>query len=85
MRSLLCEFGLLEKLEEIGNAHIIGGYHMDMMAWNDLDIDIENQNMSQERLYELTVFIINRFHPVWYEGKQVKVKQSYIEVRIFRH
>lgn len=43
---------------------------MDMMAWNDLDIDIENQDMSQEKLYELTAFIIERFHPVWYEGKE---------------
>jgi hypothetical protein len=67
---ILYEFGLHHKLEEIGTAHLIGSYRMDMMAWNDLDIDIENQNMSLEMLYELTAFIIERFHPVWYEGKQ---------------
>ena len=44
---------------------------MDMMAWNDLDIDIENDNMSLEKLYELSVFIINTFHPLWYEAKEV--------------
>ena len=67
---ILYDFGLHHKLEEIGTAHLIGSYRMDMMAWNDLDIDIENQDMSQEKLYELTAFIIERFHPVWFEGKE---------------
>ena len=67
---ILYEFGLLKKLEEVGKTHIIGSYRMNMMAWNDLDIDIENQNMSQEKLYEMTILILNRFHPVWYEGKE---------------
>ena len=67
---ILYEFGLLKKLEEVGKTHIISSYRMNMMAWNDLDIDIENRNMSQERPYEMTIFILNRFHPVWYEGKE---------------
>ncbi|MBO4298043.1 MAG: hypothetical protein J5998_04530 [Clostridia bacterium] len=67
---LLYEFGLLKRLEEIGKPHIIGSYRMDMMAWNDLDIDIENDVMSMEKLYALSAFITNRFHPVWYEAKE---------------
>ncbi len=67
---ILYEFGLLEKIGEIGCAHIIGSYRMDMMAWNDLDIDIENESMSMDKLYELTKFIIGTFHPVWYEAKE---------------
>lgn len=67
---ILYEFGLLKKLEEIGRAHIIGSYRMDMMAWNDLDIDIENDVMSLDKLYELSAFITNAFHPVWYEAKE---------------
>ena len=67
---IIHEFGLLKKLKEVGKTHIIGSYRMNMMAWNDLDIDIENQNMSQEKLYEMTILILNRFHPVWYEGKK---------------
>lgn len=67
---ILYEFGLLKKLEEIEKTHIIGSYRMNMMACNDLDIDIENNNMSQDKLYELTAFIINNFQPVWYEGKE---------------
>lgn len=67
---ILYEFGLLNKIEEIGKAHIIGSYRMDMMAWNDLDIDIENNEMSLDKLYELSSFIINTFHPLWYEAKE---------------
>ena len=67
---ILYEFGLLKKLEGIGKAHIIGSYRMDMMAWNDLDIDIENGAMSLDKLHELSAFIISVFHPLWYEAKE---------------
>lgn len=67
---ILYEFGLLKKLEEIGAAHIIGSYRMDMMAWNDLDIDIENDTMSLDKIYDLTSYILETFHPVWYEAKE---------------
>lgn len=35
-----------------------------------LDRDIENDNMSLEKLYELTAYIIRTFQPVWYEVKE---------------
>ena len=38
---ILYEFGLFKMLDLIGKPHIIGSYRMNMMAWNDLDIDIE--------------------------------------------
>ena len=43
---------------------------MDMMAWNDLDIDIENDNMLIARLYDLSEYIIRAFRPIWYEAKE---------------
>lgn len=67
---ILYEFRLLKKLEEVGVPHIIGSYRMDMMAWNDLDIDIENDGMSLDKLYELSSFILNTFHPTWNEAKE---------------
>ena len=67
---LLYELGLFDKLAEIGKPHIIGSYRMDMMSWNDLDVDIENDTMSVDKIYELSTFIINTFHPVWYEAKE---------------
>ena len=36
----------MAQLYQIGTPYIIGSYSMDMMAWNDLDIDIENHAMS---------------------------------------
>ena len=61
---------LLEHLEKYGRPHVIGSCRMDMMAWNDIDIDIENQGMSLEKLYQLTSYIIEIFHPFWYEAKE---------------
>lgn len=68
---LLDTFGLRKRLEQIGKVHIIGSYRMDMMAWNDLDIDIENDAMSLDKLHDLSDFILKTFCPVWYEAKQV--------------
>lgn len=67
---ILYDCGLLEELSRYGTPHMIGSYRMDMMAWNDLDIDIENENMSLDKLYRLTQFILDKFHPVWYEAKE---------------
>ena len=49
---LLYELGLFDKLAEIGKPYIIGSYRMDMMVWNDLDIDIENEDGSVTNLGE---------------------------------
>ena len=67
---LLYEYGLWDKLNNIGKAHIIGSYRMDMIVGNDLDIDVVNLEMSNEKLYELTKYIIETFNPVWYQAKQ---------------
>ncbi len=66
----LYEMGLWNELKSYGEPHIIGSYRVNLMAWNDLDIDITNINMSIEKLYELSNFIIKTFKPVWYEAKQ---------------
>lgn len=69
-KCILYGCGLLEELSRYGTPHIIGSYRMDMLAWNDLDIDIENENMSLNKLHCLSQFIIDKFHPVWYEAKE---------------
>ena len=45
---LLCETGLLSELQTYGEPHPIGSYRMDMMVYNDLDIDIRNDSMTLE-------------------------------------
>ena len=67
---LLYDFGLLDELNIYGTPYIVGSYAIDLMAWNDLDIYVSNESMSTEKLYELTSFILNAFHPVWYEANK---------------
>lgn len=68
--AILQDSHLLEQLEKYGKPHVIGSYRMDMMAWNDIDIDIENDGMCLDKLYQLTAYILDCFHPTWYEGKE---------------
>ena len=67
---LLYDFGLLNELNNYGTPYIVGSYTMDLMAWNDLDVYVSNESMSTEKLYKLTSFILNTFHPTWYEAKK---------------
>jgi len=73
---ILYQCGLLEELKAYGCPHIIGSYRMDMMAWNDLDIDVENGKMSLDKLYILSDYIIRTFHPVWYEAKEERTDEN---------
>lgn len=68
--AILYQYGLLEELSRYGVPHLVGSYRMDLMAWNDLDLDIENDRMSLEKLYQLSAFLLKRFHPTWYEAKE---------------
>ena len=67
---ILYELGLLNQLNKYGKSYIIGSYGMDLMAWNDLDINVENDSMSLEKLHQLTNYILNNFNPTWYEAKE---------------
>lgn len=67
---LLHELGLLEILQEYGEVHVIGSVSMDLLAWPDLDIDVLNTGMNQQKLHTLTRTLLERFSPVWYEGKE---------------
>ena len=73
---ILYEYGLLDLLRPLGAPHVIGSYRMDMMAWNDLDIDIENSGMDLDRLYELTASILKVFRPSWYEAKEERARDG---------
>ncbi len=67
---ILHESGLWSVLSEIGEPHLIGSVRMNLMAANDIDVDILNNNMHIERLYKLTDFILQKFRPKWYEAKE---------------
>lgn len=67
---ILYDFGLIDELKKYGTPHIIGSYVMDAMAWNDLDIDVTDENMSLEKLYQLTSAVLSKYSPTWYEAKR---------------
>lgn len=67
---ILQQYRLLERLSEIGAPSVIGSTKMELMVSNDIDIDVDNSEMSLARLYELTHFILDEFHPTWYEAKE---------------
>jgi len=67
---ILCDTGLLAELSKYGELHPVGSYRMDIMAWNDIDIDVRNDGMSLEKLYALTRYVLETFRPVWYEAKE---------------
>lgn len=73
---LLYDLGLLNELNKYGIPHIIGSYSMDAMAYNDLDIDVSNENMNIEKLYCLSSMIMKKYSPLWYEAKQEKTDEG---------
>ena len=62
---ILDDTGLLAELARYGEVHPIGSYRMDIMAWNDIDIDVRNDGMNLEKLYALTNYVLKTFSPVW--------------------
>ena len=40
------------------------------MAWNDLDIDVENDKVDMHSIYEIMQYVIKTFSPIWFEGKE---------------
>ncbi len=67
---ILYDFGLWNELNTYGKPYLIGSVQMNLMAWNDLDIDVENDAMSLEKLHRLTKYILDNFNPTWYEAKE---------------
>lgn len=67
---ILEETGLFGELSKYGEVHPVGSYRMDIMAWNDIDIDVRNDGMNLDKLYALTRYVLDVFHPVWYEAKE---------------
>jgi hypothetical protein len=67
---ILYKYGLIDELNKYGKSHIIGSYKMDLMVWNDLDVDIENNDINMNSIYNLTKFILDKYLPIWFEGKE---------------
>lgn len=73
---ILYDLELINELNKYGKPHLIGSVRMNLMAWNDLDIDVENDAMTLDKLHQLTKFILDNFNPTWYEAKEEINKQG---------
>lgn len=71
---ILYNMNLLNILKKYGEVYIVGSYKMNLMAWNDIDIYVDNQTMDLEKLYNLSMEIFKTFNPIWFEGKQEECK-----------
>jgi hypothetical protein len=67
---IMYKYGLIDELNKYGKTHIIGSYKMDLMVWNDLDIDVENSKINMDIIYNITKFVFYKFSPIWFEGKE---------------
>ena len=68
----LYDLGLMSVLQEYtheDNIFISGSYKLDTMAWRDIDIYMDINNITQDIVYEMMFKFIGKFRPVWYESK----------------
>jgi len=61
---LLDRRGMRALLGEYGPVHVHGSYALRLMAWRDLDIYLENGDISESRFFELGVRIVGLLQPV---------------------
>ena len=67
---ILYKHGLIDELNKYGKTHIIGSYKMDLMVWNDLDIDMENENINMNTIHNITKYVLDKFFPIWFSGRE---------------
>ena len=51
--ALLHDHGLLEILQKNGNPVVTGSYILKLMTWRDLDVNLESNEMTVERFFDL--------------------------------
>ena len=51
--ALLHDHGLLEILQKNGNPVVTGSYILKLMTWRDLDVNLESNEMTVERFFNL--------------------------------
>lgn len=73
---VLYGFALFDYLHTIGKSHIIGSYKMNIMAIPDLDIAVENEDMSLEKLYATMNHIFKTIRPTSIKADEIVNKNG---------
>ena len=61
---ILLKKGLRKILGQYGTVYITGSYSLGLMTWRDLDIYLENENLTEQQFFELGKVIVSLLHPV---------------------
>jgi hypothetical protein len=56
--------GLRKILDRYGTVHVTGSYSLGLMTWRDLDIYLENENLTVQNFFELGKEIVSLLYPV---------------------
>jgi len=60
--TLLYDYGLLEILEKYGTPNIHGSYSLNLMTWRDLDLYLENDEITVKTFFNLGLDIATKFY-----------------------
>lgn len=63
-------------LSPYGKIIISGSYELDIMAWRDLDIFLDVENVEQSDIYAISNQIFQSYKPVWFETKDTFLDES---------
>jgi hypothetical protein len=61
---ILDKKGLRKILNQYGVVHVTGSYSLGLMTWRDLDIYLENENLTEQEFFELGKDIVSLLRPV---------------------
>lgn len=73
---LLGPKGLRSLLEEYGTPHVSGSYALHLMTWRDLDIYLEQQDLSEESFFRLGGRIASSLAPVRMSFRNERINQT---------
>jgi len=68
--------GLMNILRSFGTVHISGSYELDLMTWRDLDIYLENENITEPDFFEIGKQICELLHPVKMSYRNERISKT---------
>lgn len=63
-------------LKPYGKIIITGSYALDLMAWRDLDLFLDVENIEQSDIYDISTRIFHAYKPTWFETKDTLFDES---------
>jgi len=61
---ILDKKGLRKTLNRYGMVHVTGSYSLGLMTWRDLDIYLEDENLTEQKFFDLGKELVSLLYPV---------------------